>query len=99
MFPGAGDGFSVLTDIDIQAMSLSLSATNSPMISATIAATMQMPKGVNISIISDVTSADMEFDMVDPDTGKALAHVAVTSDKAQIQYSTGKMTATLSATP
>merc|ERR1740130_2407793 len=99
MFPGAGDGYSVLTDLKIQAMSLALSANSAPLISATIEATMKMPEGVDISIIKDVKSADMEFDMIDPDTGKALGHISVTSDKSQIQYTKGKLTATLSATP
>jgi len=95
-FPGAGDGFSVLTNLEILAMSMDLSATSDPRITATIKAKMQMPDGVDISIIKDVLSADMTFQMIDPSNGKT---VGVVQASSSVKYANGYMTATVASTP
>merc|ERR1712100_384376 len=88
-FPGAGAGFSVLTGVSIQEMSMDLFADKDPQMSATIQATMQMPPGVDLSIIKDVKAADMEMDMIYPDTGKAIGHLSISAKDATMHYNAG----------
>jgi len=56
---------------------------------------MQMPAGVSISIIKDVTSAQMSFDMIDADTNKVVANV---NAKSQVKYSNGALVASFAPT-
>jgi hypothetical protein len=97
-FPGAGPGFSVLTGVEVQAMSMDLSPDKDPQVSGTIQATMQMPQDVDLSIISDVKSADMELDMIDPDTGKAMGHLSIDASSISLQYKSGQLTASFTTT-
>jgi len=94
-FPGAGDDFSVLADIQVEALSMNFPDTG-PTLAGTVQAEMQLPKGVDLSIIKDVTKSGMAFGLVDADTGVTVGKITAA---ATVKYNAGKLSASFDATP
>ena len=72
LFPGAGDDFEALTEINIKTMDMELTADGKVRAASTVRARLNVPPEVDQSIILDVDFSGMKFDLIDVDIESAL---------------------------
>jgi hypothetical protein len=92
-FPGAGDDFEALTEIEIQYMEMELGEDGSASVACKVKAKLNVPEQVNPSIIMDVDFSGMEFDLVYPDTNSAVGHLVLDISEVPVVYEDGYITA------
>ena len=99
-FPGAGEDFQVLSDINIADMQIELTDDGGVLVGCKVEANMNLPDQVDRSIIKDVDYSGMVFDLVDPDDGVIIGEVELDDPtKVSIQYNdSGSITASFEKT-
>ncbi|GMH72221.1 hypothetical protein TL16_g05861 [Triparma laevis f. inornata] len=98
VFPGAGDDFAALTEIEIIAMEMELTSDSHAKVASTVKARLNVPPQVSQSIIMNVTFSGMVFDLIDPDTSSHLGGLTLDVTDVPVTYENGYITATFEKT-
>mmetsp|Transcript_25913 Transcript_25913/g.53923 ORF Transcript_25913/g.53923 Transcript_25913/m.53923 type:complete len:1167 (-) Transcript_25913:43-3543(-) len=98
LFPGAGDDFEALTEIDIKSMDMELTADGRVRAASTVRARLNVPPEVDQSIILDVDFSGMKFDLIDVDSLSHLGRIELEVADVPVIYEDGYITATFDKT-
>eukprot|EP00520_Triparma_pacifica_P017740 CAMPEP_0118657522 /NCGR_PEP_ID=MMETSP0785-20121206/14065_1 /TAXON_ID=91992 /ORGANISM="Bolidomonas pacifica, Strain CCMP 1866" /LENGTH=1204 /DNA_ID=CAMNT_0006550449 /DNA_START=43 /DNA_END=3654 /DNA_ORIENTATION=- len=86
-FPGAGDDFLALTDIEIQLMDMELTEDGGVRAASKVKAVLNVPTPVSQDIILDVSYSGMEFELVDIENGENhVGHIKLDVEKVPVVY-------------
>jgi len=92
-FPGAGDDFEALTEIEIVSMDMELTKDGGARVASVVRAKLNVPEQIDPSIIMDVDFSGMEFDLIYPDTNSAVGHLSLDISEVPVVYEDGYITA------
>ncbi|GMH61196.1 hypothetical protein TrST_g12762 [Triparma strigata] len=98
VFPGAGDDFEALTEIEIIEMEMELTTDSKARVASTVKARLNVPAQVDPSIILNVTFSGMVFDLIDPETNSHLGGIELDVTDVPVTYEDGYITASFSKT-
>jgi hypothetical protein len=78
-FPGAGADYQPLTDITVVEMNMTVEKNGNVILMGTFTAILNLPTQVNPSVILDVLTVVMQFDIIDIESQKAIGKVSLNS--------------------